>query len=40
MAPDERRWSDRVRLDVASNTAPGLAAMPALGETVLWYAAE
>jgi hypothetical protein len=40
MAPDERRWSDRVRLDIASNTAPGLAAMPGLGETVLWYAAE
>jgi hypothetical protein len=40
MAPDERRWSDRVRLDASSNTAPGLAAMSSLGETVLWYASE
>jgi hypothetical protein len=40
MAPDERRWSDRMRLDASSNTAPSLAAMPALGETVLWYASE
>jgi hypothetical protein len=40
MAPGERRWSDRVRLEATSNTAPSLAAMPELGETVLWYAAE
>ncbi len=40
MAPGERRWSDRVRLEATSNTAPALAAMPPLNETVLWYAAE
>src|SRR5436305_291712 len=40
MAPDERRWSDRARLDTSSNTSPALTAMPSLGETVLWYASE
>ncbi|HEY3060256.1 MAG TPA: matrixin family metalloprotease [Chloroflexota bacterium] len=39
-APDQRHWSDRMRLDASSNTAPALASMPSLEETVLWYAAE
>jgi len=40
MAPDARLWADHVRLDASSNTAPSLASMQAMGETVLWYASE
>jgi hypothetical protein len=40
MASDARVWTDQVRLDASSNTAPSLASMHAMGETVLWYASE